>query len=24
MNITDGINSELTRRGLLPPFTPDS
>jgi hypothetical protein len=23
MNITDGINSELTRRGLLPPFTPD-
>jgi hypothetical protein len=24
MNITDGINSELTRRGLLPPFTPAS
>ena len=24
MNITDGINAELTRRGLLPPFTPDS
>ena len=22
MNITDGINAELTRRGLLPPFTP--
>jgi hypothetical protein len=22
MNITDGINTELTRRGLLPPFTP--
>jgi hypothetical protein len=24
MDITDGINSELTRRGLLPPFTPAS
>jgi hypothetical protein len=22
MSITDGINTELTRRGLLPPFTP--
>jgi hypothetical protein len=22
MDITDGINAELTRRGLLPPFTP--
>jgi hypothetical protein len=22
MDITDGINTELTRRGLLPPFTP--
>lgn len=24
MNITDAINTELTRRGLLPPFTPVS